>query len=126
MQANRGRDTAPELAVRRAVHALGLRYRVSQRPVKAFPRTADMVFASPKVAVFMDGCYWHGCPEHFIPPRTNVEFWNKKIQRNVERDRETRWTLEQHGWLVLRYWEHDDPTEVAQQIRQMIVQRLEV
>ena len=79
MQSNRGRDTKPELALRRAVHALGLRYRVSVRPLPALRRTADLVFTKAKVAVFMDGCFWHGCPEHHTKAATNSEYWAKKV-----------------------------------------------
>jgi DNA mismatch endonuclease (patch repair protein) len=86
MQGNRKRDTAPELAVRRAAHALGLRYRVASRPIPIFRCTADLVFPRQHVAVFVDGCYWHGCPKHFIPPRTNADYWGPKLERNRSRD----------------------------------------
>lgn len=82
MRGNRRRDTKPEMAVRRAVHALGLRYRVDSRPLQGLNRRADLVFASARVAVFVDGCYWHGCPEHGTAARTNAGYWSKKIQRN--------------------------------------------
>lgn len=107
MRGNRSRDTAPEMAVRRALHAMGLRYRVNARPKPGFRRTADIVFRPAKVAVFVDGCFWHGCPEHYRAPESNVEYWWPKIARNVERDGETTAALEATGWLVLRFWEHD-------------------
>ena len=79
MQGNRSRDTKPELAVRRAVHALGLRYRVAQQPLREVRRSADLVFPSVKVAVFVDGCFWHGCPEHYREPGSHIDYWRPKI-----------------------------------------------
>lgn len=107
MQSNRGRDTTPELAVRRRLHAMGLRYRVSVRPVPNLRRTADIVFARPRIAVFIDGCFWHGCPEHYQAPVRNGEFWRAKRTRNRERDAETDAALTAAGWTPLRYWEHE-------------------
>jgi DNA mismatch endonuclease (patch repair protein) len=89
MRANRPRDSKPEMALRSAVHALGLRYRVTRRPIPELRRTADLVFAGPKVAVFLDGCFWHGCPDHHRPASRNTEFWTTKIQTNQARDRDT-------------------------------------
>ncbi|PFG94663.1 T/G mismatch-specific endonuclease [Saccharopolyspora erythraea NRRL 2338] len=121
MQANKGRDTKPELALRRAVHALGLRYRVSTRPLPAIRRTADLTFSRAKVAVFLDGCFWHGCPEHHTQSATNAEFWAEKVRRNRERDREIDRLLAEAGWSVIRIWEHEDPQVgaalVAQEVR---------
>ena len=114
MQANRSSNTKPELAVRRLIHAAGLRYRVAIRPVQSVRRKADIVFTKRKIAVFIDGCFWHGCPEHGT--RTfghNVKYWNGKIARNRDRDLETNELLRQAGWQVLRYWEHQAPAEVA-------------
>jgi len=119
MQSNRGRDTAPELAVRRRLHALGLRYRVSIRPIKNVRRTADIVFPRARVAVFIDGCFWHGCAEHYQAPARNAEFWLAKRIRNQQRDAETDRLLEAHGWRPLRIWEHEvraDPDAVAARI----------
>lgn len=116
MQANRGRDTAPELAVRRRLHAMGLRYRVSVRPVQNLRRTADIVFARARIAVFIDGCFWHGCPEHYQAPVRNGDFWLAKRTRNRERDAETDASLTAAGWTPLRFWEHvvrADPALVA-------------
>lgn len=123
MQANRGRDTKPELALRRAVHALGLRYRVSTRPLPAIRRTADLTFSRAKVAVFLDGCFWHGCPEHHTLSATNSEFWAEKVRRNHERDRETDRLLAEAGWSVIRIWEHEDPHDGATRIRQKVRSR---
>lgn len=116
MQGNRGRDTRAELAVRKLVHASGLRYRVNARPERELRRTADMLFTRVRVAVFIDGCYWHGCSEHFTMPSRNVAYWAGKIGRNKSRDLETTTALEERGWLVLRFWEHEAPALVASRI----------
>ncbi|MFD4396354.1 very short patch repair endonuclease [Kitasatospora sp. NPDC058478] len=113
MQAIRSRDTKPELRIRQLVHAGGLRYRVAARPLPGLRRTADLVFGPAKVAVFVDGCYWHGCPEHYVSPRTNPGYWSEKVTRNVLRDRDTDSRLEEAGWIVLRFWEHESPEECA-------------
>ena len=114
MQGNRSRDTKPELAVRSAVHRRGLRYRVAARPLKDLRRTADLVFRKTRIAVFVDGCYWHGCPEHHSQPRINSEYWSDKIAGNIARDADTTSRLEAAGWTVLRFWEHEDPEAVAE------------
>lgn len=116
MQGNRSRDTLPELTVRRAVHARGLRYFVGRRPLPHLRRTADMVFPRAKVAVFVDGCYWHGCPVHYTPSQTHREYWSSKLSRNQERDRETDALLQANGWLVVRIWEHEDCELAADRI----------
>lgn len=113
MQAIRSRDTKPEKLLRQLVHAKGLRYRVAARPLPELRRTADMVFGPAKVAVFVDGCYWHGCPDHYVPPKTNSGYWSEKVLRNVERDRDTDQRLRDAGWLVLRFWEHDSAEDCA-------------
>ncbi|MFF8551842.1 very short patch repair endonuclease [Streptomyces sp. NPDC015501] len=113
MQANRSRDTKPELALRRAVHARGLRYRVATRPLPALRRTADLVFPRQKVAVFLDGCFWHGCPEHHTKAARNSEYWKAKVRRNRERDVDTTERLTGEGWVVIRFWEHEDPLAAA-------------
>ncbi|KAB8186766.1 DNA mismatch endonuclease Vsr [Microbispora catharanthi] len=116
MRSNKGRDTKPELALRRAVHALGLRYRVAIRPVKSVRRTADIVFTKAKVAVFLDGCFWHGCPLHHTVAVTNAGFWAEKVRRTRERDAETDQLLKEAGWRVLRVWEHEDPGDAAKRV----------
>ncbi|MGH1564730.1 very short patch repair endonuclease [Mumia sp. DW29H23] len=116
MQANRGRDTKPELAVRRAAHAAGLRYRVDRRPIPTFNRRADLVFTRSKVAVFVDGCFWHGCPEHHTIAKSNATFWAEKVRRNRERDAETDSALTAAGWTVIRAWEHETPDDVVERI----------
>nr|WP_208619290.1 very short patch repair endonuclease [Amycolatopsis coloradensis] len=113
MRGNRGKDTKPEIRLRKVLHALGLRYRVSIRPLSNLRRTVDVAFPGPRVAVFVDGCYWHGCPDHYRPATTNAEFWRKKIETNQERDLETTRRLEDAGWRVLRFWEHEDPESAA-------------
>ncbi|WP_435581338.1 very short patch repair endonuclease [Amycolatopsis thermoflava] len=123
MQSNKGRDTKPELAVRRAVHALGLRYRVSARPLPNVRRTADMVFTKAKLAVFVDGCFWHGCPQHHTEAATNADYWAEKVERNRERDAETNRLLTESGWLPLRIWEHEDPAKAAQQVAELVRSR---
>lgn len=110
------RDTAPEVAVRRLLHAIGLRYRVNV-PVPGMPRrTIDIAFGQAKIAVFMDGCFWHGCPEHATSPKANAEWWRSKLDKNMTRDRETSLHLEAAGWTVLRFWEHERPEAVAETI----------
>ncbi|MFD0850889.1 very short patch repair endonuclease [Actinomadura adrarensis] len=123
MQANKSRDTKPELALRRAVHSLGLRYRVSLRPLPAIRRTADLVFTRAKVAVFLDGCFWHGCPQHHTKARTNADYWAEKVVRNRERDAETDQVLDDAGWQVIRVWEHEDPIQAATKIAEIVRSR---
>ena len=113
MQSNKSRDTSPELAVRRRLHAAGLRFRVAHRPEPALRRTADIVFTKQRIAVFIDGCYWHACPEHRTIAQSNAIFWSEKLARNVARDADTTERLRAAGWTVLRFWEHEDPDEVA-------------
>ena len=124
MQGNRSRDTKPELAVRSAVHRRGLRYRVAARPLPDLRRTADLVFRKAKIAVFVDGCYWHGCPEHHTQPSTNPEYWSDKITGNIARDQDTDAHLSEAGWTVLRFWEHEDPDAVADAVEQSVRQAL--
>ncbi|MFF4436786.1 very short patch repair endonuclease [Streptomyces sp. NPDC001621] len=110
------RDTAPEVAVRRLLHAAGLRYRVNV-PVPGMPRrTVDIVFTRAKVAIFLDGCFWHGCPEHATHPKANAAWWRAKLDKNMARDLETTAHLTAAGWTVLRFWEHEAAEEVARRI----------
>lgn len=116
----KGRDTGPEIALRRMVWALGLRYRLQHRIGRTRP---DLVFIGAKLAVFVDGCFWHGCPLHSTMPKHNSEFWEKKLRRNVERDAEQTQWLESQGWRVLRIWEHEidaSPTDCARRIAVML------
>lgn len=120
MRGTKSRDTVPELALRRAVHALGLRYRVDVRPVADLNRTADLVFTKAKVAVFLDGCFWHGCPEHHVAAKTNASWWAGKIEGNRSRDLDTTAQLGSRGWTVLRIWEHEDPLVAAQMVAAVV------
>ncbi|WP_346072432.1 very short patch repair endonuclease [Saccharopolyspora thermophila] len=123
MQAIRNRDTAPEWLIRRLLHARGLRYRVCARPLPELRRTADLVFRPAKVAVFIDGCYWHGCPEHYKTPRINTQYWSNKVARNIARDRDTDQRLAEAGWLVLRFWEHEKPEKCVHEIANAVSSR---
>lgn len=117
------RDTAPEMRLRRTLHALGLRYRVHVRPLPELRRTADIVFAGPKVAVFVDGCFWHSCPEHGTEPSSNKAWWAEKLAKNVKRDADTDSRLAAAGWLVVRVWEHEDPAEASARVADSIRSR---
>ena len=123
MRSNRSRDTKPELALRSAVHAAGLRYRVAVRPVPNLRRTADLVFRSARVAVFVDGCFWHGCPTHHTKASANADYWAQKVEKNMQRDRDTDERLAAAGWLPVRVWEHEDPVEAGQRIAQVVRER---
>ncbi|MFB6513593.1 very short patch repair endonuclease [Streptomyces virginiae] len=110
------RNTTPELAVRRLLHAAGLRYHL-QVKVPGMPRrTIDIAFPGAKVAVFLDGCFWHGCPEHATQPKANAQWWREKLDKNMARDRETSELLAAAGWTVLRFWEHEAPEAVAARV----------
>lgn len=113
MQANKRRDTKPELAVRSILHARGLRFRVDSAPFKGVRTRADIVFSKAKIAVFVDGCFWHGCPEHFISPKTNVNYWSAKITKNRDRDERVDRIMSEAGWVVIHVWEHEDPESAA-------------
>jgi DNA mismatch endonuclease (patch repair protein) len=113
----RRRDTAPELALRRILHARGLRYRVDRAPLPDLARRrADLVFGRARVAVFVDGCFWHGCPEHATMSKTNSDWWASKLAGNVRRDRDTDRRLANAGWSVVRIWEHEDPNTAAEKV----------
>lgn len=121
MQAVRSVDTGPELALRRELWHMGLRYRVGIRPLPGLNRRADIVFPGAKVAVFVDGCFWHGCPEHGRRVHeVNSWYWPEKIRRNVERDVDTNRRLADEGWAVVRVWEHDDPALLACWVRDLL------
>jgi len=121
MVGNRSRDTAPELALRSALHALGLRFRVDARPVPAIPRRADVVLRGDRIAVFLDGCFWHGCPDHFRPPATHADYWTAKIAGNRARDAATGALLEAAGWVVVRVWEHEPTASAACRVAATLV-----
>ena len=120
MQSNRPRDTAPERALRSAVHALGLRYRVGLRPIPGLRRTGDLVFTRARVVVFLDGCFWHGCPAHHTVAKTNAGYWADKVLQNRRRDLETDRLLANAGWLVLRVLEHEAPADAALRVAALV------
>lgn len=112
MQQQRRRDTTPELEVRRALHALGYRFRVNFRMESSLRTQGDIVFTRHRLVVFVDGCFWHACPEHATAPKTNAEWWQEKLAANVARDRRVDRELSALGWTVRRIWEHE-PVQVA-------------
>jgi DNA mismatch endonuclease (patch repair protein) len=116
MRANRRRDTKPELALRRELHARGRRFRVDYPPIKGLRRRADIVFPRALVAVYVDGCYWHSCPLHGTTAKTNAAFWAQKLATNQERDRDTDRRLTEAGWTVVRVWEHERAEEAADRV----------
>jgi DNA mismatch endonuclease (patch repair protein) len=116
MLGNKARDTKPELAVRRLLHARGLRYRVDYRPSLNLRGRADIVFTKRRTAIFIDGCFWHSCPIHATSPKANADYWLPKLARNVERDVEATTKLRVEGWTVLRFWEHQPPADIADAI----------
>ena len=122
MQVLPRRDTGPELALRRELHRRGLRYRLHLRVVPGTRRRlVDVVFTGAKVAVFVDGCFWHGCAEHGGPlPQANPWYWPAKIARNARRDADTSARLSSAGWLVLRVWEHEDAVEAGLRVEEAV------
>lgn len=120
MRRQRTRDTAAEVELRRRLHAIGLRFRLHRRPVPHLRRTVDIVFGPAHVAVFVDGCYWHGCPVHGTWPKANEAWWRAKIEANQARDRDTDERLTSAGWTVLRVWEHEDPATAAARVAAML------
>lgn len=112
MSSVRGTNTKPELLLRKALWRKGLRYRLKSE----LPGKPDIVLSRYKVAIFVDGCFWHSCPEHGSLPESNTSFWKKKIARNVERDHEVNALLEQNGWRIIRIWEH----EIKQSIEKVV------
>lgn len=109
--------------MRSELHRRGLRYRLHRPLLAGVRRTADIVFGPTRVAVMIDGCFWHSCPEHATLPKANAEWWREKLSRNVERDRQTDRLLADEGWMVLRFWEHEHPMEVADTIEQHVRSR---
>ncbi|MGV0788679.1 very short patch repair endonuclease [Mycolicibacterium sp. XJ2] len=124
MQANRWRDTRPELTLRSELFRRGLRYRVNKRPMPSLRRTADIIFSAAKVAVFVDGCFWHGCEEHHTVSKTNPEYWSEKVRQNRARDADTNLRLVAEGWFPVRIWEHESVHDAADRIESIIRSRL--
>lgn len=124
MRRQRRSGTGPELALRRAAFRLGLRYRIDYPlPVKGLRRRADFAFPSIKIAVFVDGCFWHRCPIHSSEPRANADWWRAKLDANVERDRDTDRRLREIGWEPCRIWEHEDVELAAERLLTLVMSR---
>ena len=107
------RDTAPEVALRRELHRRGRRFFVDRPPLKGLRSRADLVFPRRRVAVYVDGCFWHSCPRHATQPMNNADWWADKLAANVRRDRDTDARLIESGWIVVRVWEHESPRTAA-------------
>lgn len=124
MKSTRRRDTPAELALRSGLHRLGLRFRVDHPPLPGSRRRADIVFSRARVAVFVDGCFWHGCPGHGTRPKQNAEWWANKLEQNRRRDADANRELTEAGWLVLRFWEHDDATAAVTRVSAAVIARV--
>lgn len=124
MERQRRRDTVPELALRQALHAAGYRYRVNLKVPGSPRRTIDIAFTRARIAVFIDGCFWHGCPQHYTDPKTRQEFWKSKISGNRQRDLSTSRILSAQGWTVVRYWEHVLPAAMLDDLTERLPARL--
>lgn len=124
MSAIRRKDTKSEVALRSALHRAGYRFR-KDYPIRIESRLIrpDIVFTKRRIAVFVDGCFWHSCPEHGRRPSVNGEYWSPKLQRNAERDREQTEALTTEGWTVLRFWEHEPLEHVLQTIIENVARR---
>lgn len=120
MRANRSRDTGPEMALRRELHRRGLRYRVNRPVVPGVRCRPDIVFTRARVAVFVDGCFWHSCPSHATHPSANADWWRDKLEANVRRDRLNDRQLTEAGWRVVRVWEHEAADEAADHIEAIV------
>lgn len=123
MSRQKSRNTSIEMALRKILHAAGYRYRVHRRPVKGVRREADLVFGPARVAVFVDGCFWHGCPEHGTWPKNNADYWRTKIETNRRRDANTDALLLEAGWLSVRIWEHEATDVAASRVIETVKER---
>ena len=115
----RSRNTEPETTLRKALWARGFRYRLNTD----LPGSPDLVFVASKTALFVDGCFWHGCPRHYTLPVKNREFWQRKLARNISRDRKADQDLGMSGWTVIRIWEHEiseNLDEVVERLAQLL------
>jgi DNA mismatch endonuclease (patch repair protein) len=119
----RQRDTAFEKALRCELHRRGMRFRVQARLIPELRRTADIVFRSARVAVFVDGCFWHCCPEHATYPKNNADWWRAKLEANVARDRDTDQRLRKLGWLSVRIWEHESVESAVERVATVVHER---
>ena len=113
MSRQRTKDTDPERRLRSALHRRGVRFQLHRRDLPGRP---DLVLARLRVAVFVDGCYWHACPEHMVPPKSNAAWWAEKLAENVARDRRNDAKLIEIGWEPVHVWEHEDPEVVAEHL----------
>jgi DNA mismatch endonuclease (patch repair protein) len=123
MRRQRNRDTSPEIELRRELHRRGLRFRLHRRPLLELRREADIVFGPAKVAVFVMGCFWHGCPDHGTWPKANAEWWRQKLERNQARDAETMARLRAAGWLPVVIWEHEAASGAAARVARHVERR---
>ncbi|HCF99768.1 MAG TPA: very short patch repair endonuclease [Chloroflexi bacterium] len=120
MRSNRGKDTALEVSIRSGLHLAGLRFKKHKRPLANLRCEADVVFPRQRMAVFIDGCFWHGCPQHATRPATNREWWAAKLDRNLERDALNTAELHRAGWVVVRIWEHEDVATAVRRVEQLL------
>jgi len=123
MQATGRRDTSAEMRIRRILYSRGFRYRVDYAPIPGLKRRSDIAFVVLRIAVFVDGCYWHGCPEHGTQAKQNSAFWQDKIATNKKRDLDTNQRFEAAGWEVLRIWEHEDPESAVERIVHLVTRK---
>src|ERR1035437_5744959 len=123
MARQRSRDTGPAIDLRRHLYSGGWRYRLHETVVPGTRRSIDIVFRRSRVAVFVDGCFWHGCPIHSSIPRSNERWWQEKLDKNIQRDRDTDMRLREAGWSVVRVWEHQDSSEAAVEIAAVVHHR---
>ncbi|MFI5778613.1 very short patch repair endonuclease [Nocardia sp. NPDC051570] len=123
MSRQRRSGTAPETALRKELHRRGYRYFVDRAPLVGLRRRADLVFPRRKVAVYVDGCFWHSCPQHATRPKNNAQWWADKLAANVVRDRDTDARLTAAGWLVVRVWEHESAVDAAERVRAALADR---
>lgn len=124
MRANCGADTKPEVLLRSELHRRGLRFRKGEKPVSSIRCRADIVFVTARVAVFVDGCFWHRCPTHGTSPRSNSSYWTAKLDNNVARDRRNDQALLAAGWTVVRVWEHEPVGDAADLVERAVRQRM--
>jgi len=123
MQSNRPKDTTLELRIRSALHRAGFRFRKNRRPVVGLRCEADIIFSAVRLAVFIDGCFWHGCPQHATRPATNRAWWAAKLDRNMERDRLNNDQLRAAGWTVCRIWEHEGTNPAVSRVAELVRSR---
>jgi len=121
MQSVRQRDTSVEMRLRSALHRMGFRYRVDQRPLPEVKRRADLVFPTERIAVFVDGCFWHVCPFHATWPKTNADWWREKLEANRTRDAATDAELQARGWTVVRIWGHESVQEAVERVADQVI-----